>query len=333
MHGHELSRTGIAVLDRLGESFDLALEREAMREREAARAPQARWRRRPALAISLAVAACALAIVSVGLWLVGQGGPLSLDDAIARVARTAIAQSPPPEDEYVYTRSRWLENMLTAESRPSETTPVPMLVASERQTWLSIGRPGLVQIRRISVRYGDGHSTRSRSAAPPVEFESRYPAAGAYRIGSRSYTWAQLARFPTEPRAIVERLTNELSATMPADRPVALWQALTLPLTAPSPTLPPELRAGLVRAIGTLPNVRALGEVETPSGKRGQGFVMLDQGLRQTIVFDDNTSAVLFSETEVASLDAARKLGWPVGTVISRYELLEQRLVDELPGE
>jgi hypothetical protein len=207
-----------------------------------------------------------------------------------------------------------------------------MLVASERETWLSIARPGLVRTRRLAVRYADGRHAAGADGLAAAEVEARYPAVGAYRIGARSYTREQLKRFPTEPHAIVDRLTDELSATLPADRPVALWQALTTPLTATSPTLPPELRAGLVRALGLLPNVRALGEVETPSGEHGEGFVMVDQGLRQTIVFDDETSAVLFSETSIVSPDIARKRGWPVGTVISRYELLDQRVVDAIPS-
>jgi hypothetical protein len=81
----------------------------------------------------------------------------------------------------------------------------------------------------------------------------------------------------------------------------------------------PRVRAALYRMIASFPGVESLGPMTDKLGRRGIGVAMTEYGVRDVLIFDPVTSAVLEREGVVAS--AAATLGGhlhlPVGAVIN----------------
>ncbi|MGH2906834.1 MAG: hypothetical protein ACRDKI_08710 [Solirubrobacterales bacterium] len=325
MNSHEYSRTGIAALDRLGANYDIALaavaEREAQAPARLLRLPaRPRWRVSTVFAAA-AVCVAAVVVLSYSL-LTGNESLLTTDAAIAQVAQVAKIQTLPPDDAYVFTRARTLETQFGG---TATTAPSAYFVTSERQSWLSVARKGLIEVNRLSVRAPAGQPPNLGRTLTRIP----YPALGAYEIGQGRYTRAQLDGFPRDPKQIYAKLSSEIPGNQADARTFLLWEAVTKPLTSAVAPLPPALRSGLIGALGMVPGVKTDGQVTDPRGNEGIGFTLDTQGLDLQIIFDKQDSAVLFEQEKVATPTPGRTL--PVGTTTARYQLLDQQVVNQIP--
>jgi hypothetical protein len=57
---------------------------------------------------------------------------------------------------------------------------------------------------------------------------------------------------------------------------------------------------------------------------------MTTKGISQEIIFDRETSSVRYSESKIAEPSVRGDQAFPAGTILERYQLLEQGLVDRL---
>ncbi|MFY9488790.1 MAG: hypothetical protein WAP35_08885 [Solirubrobacterales bacterium] len=87
----------------------------------------------------------------------------------------------------------------------------------------------------------------------------------------------------------------------------------------------------MIRAVGLIPGVESLGRRNDPLARSGLGFAREHNGVRDEIIFSPETSAVLYEKSTLVKLGAFE--GWPVGTEVSRWLLLEQRVVDTPPKQ
>ncbi len=81
------------------------------------------------------------------------------------------------------------------------------------------------------------------------------------------------------------------------------------------PGAPPAVRAALYRLIGSLPGVQSLGPMNDELGRHGIGVGFTQYGVRDVLIFDPATSAVLEREGVVVNPSQAMA-GLPAGAVI-----------------
>jgi hypothetical protein len=181
------------------------------------------------------------------------------------------------------------------------------------------------------------------------------PSGGTY-IGNELLSQEQVAKFPREPQALYARVRKgvekqvakdeKLYATLPerdreavAGNPDAdeeMWEMLSGIQYFGRPPIPKDLRAAMVRALGELPGVRFDGEAEDLYGRKGDLFVWDHEGKRNTVLFDRDTAVLLSASSVVAD---PSELTWqplrhlPEGTVLSNYQMIDQKTVDEVPAE
>lgn len=341
MRDENMKTPEIHALKLLGEQFDMAIARveaaEGAAPRRARTWPSLVPQRRLARAALAAAMACAIALLVYSL-AIDTGRTPAPEEALAGVAATARLQPMPADDQYTYTRALTLDRLQPVEPVEPGVEPgppgAPLLITAERRSWVSIDRPGLVINRAISVRSADpgqpvGEDLRKRTLDSVTEFE--HPRLRSYKFGDRSYTRAEIVRIPTDPTEIVERLSTDIEAESPDQRAFELWESITETLTRATAPLPPELRAGLIDSLALIPGVETLGSDVNVDGRSGIGFSMTAQGIEQTIVFDEETADVLLAKSMIATREAARNFEQAVGSLISRYQLLETAIVDELP--
>jgi hypothetical protein len=91
----------------------------------------------------------------------------------------------------------------------------------------------------------------------------------------------------------------------------------------------PALRAALYKVASTLPGVQLLGRVRDPVGREGLGLAIDDRGLRDELIFNPTTSALLAEKQTVIS----KSSGYPApnGALASQAVYLRSAIVDSLP--
>jgi hypothetical protein len=95
--------------------------------------------------------------------------------------------------------------------------------------------------------------------------------------------------------------------------------------------LPPDLRAGMVRALGLIPDVESLGERTDPLGRKGLAFGRVHNDVRDEVLFDPTSGRLLYTQSVLMKPGKEEHRGWPAGTVVGRSLQYEQRVVDEPP--
>jgi hypothetical protein len=89
----------------------------------------------------------------------------------------------------------------------------------------------------------------------------------------------------------------------------------------------PTARAALYRAAAYIPGVTLVGEVRDSLGRPGLAVAFRADGVREELVFDPETSALL-AERRVLESPVAWLPGVPAGTVIGESAIIGSRLVD-----
>ena len=329
-----MSESIIPPLDRVGVNLAAAIDRA--NDSAARRLPRRRMLLASAVAALLLLAAVPT-FISLGGHRVGS---LSTAEAIDQVARAAESNPLPfaRSDQYQYTLSRgtWIwyfgggYNTLTKKHIPQYAA----LVTTRRQAWVSVDRPGAISERRVSVKWV---TDRDRRIAREQHEKDKFGPRGrkpmglapdrAYYFLGKKMTRAELEKAPSDPRVIYERTLKSLSGAGqgPAD---GVWQGLTEPLYESA--YPAKVRAGMVRALGLVPGVQTLGVKRDPLGREGIAISRVHAGVRDTLIFDQTNSAMLYQRSTIVN-SARSGLKWPIGTTVTDYLAFKQGVVDEVP--
>lgn len=265
--------------------------------------------------------------------------PLSTQEALAEVAAAAKSNPLPfaAEDQFLYTHSEgtYMNSFMGGRKTRGgpELAGFTALVTRERKAWVSVERFGAFEEQQGAVKWVTGRDRlnaekygRDLPFDRPDNVMGLAPN-GSYFVGSESLTRAQVLAYPTAPTVIHKRILDGLNG---AGQGAAdgVWQSLTESLYESS--YPADLRAGMVEALGLIPGVKSLGVQRDPLGREGYAFAREHAGVSEQIIFDATTSSVLYTHGELT--EPSKQLpGWPVGTTVESYLLIEQDVVDEMP--
>jgi hypothetical protein len=341
----------------LGELHDTLLASFA--RIEAADQSRARRRRRQIFvgAAATAALACVLALVV----LPGRDdGPLSVSEATASVAAATLNSTQPPADKYVHERTvgRSVQSYNAEEDLLGRPLGVFSAInESTDEEWSNPFRCSYVRgIRSRSLGYpSERDADRGRQwmqamrkkgggGTSPVLMQSAtgyvlvYPPqkspSGPVEIGGEKIPPDELAEYPTTPSAIHARIEQSLRSrrgSLSTDAHV--WNALAWAPSnyGPARRLPEALRAGLVLALGEIPDVEVVGEHSTPSGATAITFAREEAGVRHELTLDKATGVTLAFKDTIVAPQRGKMAGWPNGTVIRSRTVLERELVDAVP--
>lgn len=294
------------------------------------------------MAIAFGIAIAALLGTVATLVLDGRpvDSPLSTQEALAEVAAAAKSNPLPfaAEHQFLHTHSRgtYMNTFIGGRTKRGgpELEGFTALVSSDRKAWVSVERFGAFEEKTEGVKWvtrRDRRNAEKYGRRLPFDRPDKVMGLapnGSYFVGSESLTRSQVIEFPTDPSVIYERILDGLNGAGqgPAD---GVWQSLTESLYEYS--FPAELRAGMVEALGLIPGVKSLGVQSDPLGREGYAFAREHAGTSQQIIFDATTSSVLYTHGELTEPSKALP-GWPVGTTVESYLLIEQTVVDEMPS-
>ena len=274
-----------------------------------------------------AAGAIALTVALVGLpGLRGGETASAASVALREAAAVASEQEPPPPlrpGQFIYTKS--VNAYLSTNVETNGGAAYSALVPSTREIWLG----------------PDGTGWLSERSGQPTFLSAgdreRWIAAGRPSLGSET-TGLRLENddvpgtpmisltLPDDPDALYRHLERRAAGSGNGVHE----QMFTLVGDALRETsATPAQRAALYEVAARIPGVELVGPVTDREGREGVAVAMRDEanGMRHTLIFDPETSALL-GEEEVVLADNA--FHYPEGTVIAHATYVESAVVDEL---
>ncbi|NEA29451.1 hypothetical protein, partial [Actinomadura bangladeshensis] len=203
----------------------------------------------------------------------------------------------------------------TGEAYYGRDLPARPLTAQDEALWKKAGSPS-----KFRVWSNDHYSTYTaeatkwRSDGPEVGID---PEGGGEFLGEPAEEWQNL---PTDPAELAEKFLSgdetrwgqnpgAKSGREPAlTASAGIWRTSSILGGTP---VPPKVRAGLMRALASLPGIQAIGRVADPMGREGVALAAAERtakitgeyggpkaerggyGHRLVIVFDEKTGGVL----------------------------------------
>lgn len=202
-------------------------------------------------------------------------------------------------DKFMYLRPLVREFWMAADGsgRIRETVEEPIFLSdSDREAWLAGG----FDVFAINEDFGPGGlEPQFDNAALPIQVEALREA--VRQLAAASHPW---------PRTDAQMF-------------VVIGDLLRDPLT------PPDVRAALYEVAASLPGIELLGETTDRMGRPGIAVAMTANQLREIIIFDPATSALL--EERTVGLEPYGNTAAPITWSYSTY--LDSKVVAELPGE
>ncbi|MGI8623063.1 MAG: CU044_5270 family protein [Solirubrobacteraceae bacterium] len=292
----------LPILDELREELHAAYL--AAEERELAPPPRRSGPRRRWLlpAGSLVVTAVIVALISgLGAGTVAPP-PATAREALHRAAENARTRPSdvPAGDGFYYVNS--LATNLSQNGGPGPRDS--RLVTVERESWTSLTRPGRLVEHVHGARAASAPAPRSASLGPV-----RY-----YLLGNERLSRAALLAYPTDPQAIIDRLSSRYEdgqgGTLENELFVWVGDALR------EQPAPPALRAGLYEALALIPRVTFVGKATDRAGRTGLAVAQATGFSRRELLFDPDTSELL-AERERLLDPAKAQIDLPAGTLIT----------------
>jgi hypothetical protein len=302
-------------------------------------------RRRPVAAVAVAAAAAAAltltllpsgssdTLSSAGKYIhklplakKSEGGRQLATIVLLRAARTAAGQPPttPGPGQFVYTKSESVyEIVAAAPDGPAGIAFQP----STREIWIS--PDGSARIRDVEghllfARRADAayfyHAYRNQmdllDGHTSDDHEASGPGVGAY---------IDLSKLPTDPAALKQRIENR---TIPGvGGPPGDAETFTIIGDLLRDTSgPPAVRSALYTIASQLPGVQLIGPTHDQLGRPGIGVAYVSKGLRDELIFDPQTSALLGEQQSV--VETSRWNPFPPGSVIGWAAYLASGIVD-----
>lgn len=309
----------LKFLHELGETLHRGFQEAQPSDRRARRSWQI-----PAIVVPLAVLAAGVIAVISGL----QSGHVAPTpaQALGAVAQRALSTGVPvPADDQFY----FVSSQVTDLVGPASTSvPGPsLLVTKRRNVWQSIGRSGQLQENVIASRtVGPPGTTPTPTTTPAQHQPVAIGPISHYNLGGIALSRQQLIEFPTDPRAIVDRLNAHGGNAL---APAELFDVVTDALRElPAPA---DLRAGLFRALALVPGIASTPVTTDSLGRSGAAVTLTSTGIKRELIFDPDSSEILAERGTVVDHDRAQ-LNVPDGTVIRDTTYLEHAVTDRLPA-
>ncbi|MGK5552981.1 CU044_5270 family protein [Actinomadura kijaniata] len=313
---------------------------EARRRLERRATPRSVRRRRAGFAAGGALLAAGAASVAVAVAVPGEpergrlaaahegadpvvtlsgAAPMSATQVLGRAARAGDELAPRP-GQYIKVVS---QTMFSAESNDSDTgRQGRYLYRTDRVIWRPVraGSPGALKITHLPPKAYPGWPVpRAAFADKGTDWvHLQY-----CRNADLGTDYTALSRLPTDVRGMRAHLYAAPGDGSPDTR---AWERAGDLLR--ETYLPRAQRAALFRAIATIPGVDAVGGAQDAARRTGLGVGRVDRGIREDLIFDRRTYALL-GEREVV-VDAAQAKA-PVGSLIGSTAQLSVTVTDTLP--
>jgi hypothetical protein len=293
---------------------------------EAETRPSRRRWTRPLVAAGVAVGAIAFATAFVGLPpLQGQETASAASVALRQAAKVAREQPPQPPlrpGQFVYTKS---VNAYLTTTVDTNGTSYSALVPNVREIWLGADGSGWLRQRSGEATFlSDGDRERWVSAGSP----SLGNETSELRLEKEDVqgTPMVLLTLPDDPDALYrhfERRAKGHGNGLHEEMYTLVGDALR------ETSATPAQRAALYEVAARIPGVELVGPVTDRAGRAGIAVAMRDtaNGIRHTLIFDPETSALLGEEESVL---AGNVFDYPEGTVIGFATYLESAVVDAI---
>lgn len=245
-------------------------------------------------------------------------GAVVLLDRVASVAADQDEQRV-GEDQYVYVKT------LQAGQEGEFGGPLKLTEPVEREVWMAQDTGPVTDIGLI---HEDGAYFPIEVGVPDGE-----PAVG-HPAGLNRPTYAWLASLPTDPDALLDRLTTEITRdqdtrrTPAEDRDRAQDTFDTIGELLRETVMPPKTAAALYQAAAKIPGVTLAPDVVDAAGRHGIGVARDNTraGWRTAWIFDPDTLEYLGERSHLIRDTSLGRKGTPIG----RSAVLERAVVDRL---
>jgi hypothetical protein len=287
------------------------------------RLPRRRWLiGAAAAAVIVALAVIVPALVSNGpLGGVQSAAAAALSKA-AGVAANQQTASAPTAGQFVYTKTKADYQSGTYGAGPKHDQNFSVLTPEVREAWIGTDGSG-----RLLETHGTPTFLTARDRAAWIAADRPSLGAGktydeAYGKGGLSYL--DLTKMPTDQaqlRTMIEQRKVEGGPPGDAETFTIIGDLLR------ETYAPPALRAALYRIASELPGVELIGTVNDETGRTGTAVGYTTNGIRQELIFDPGTSALL-GERSVIVDPAKAKIDVPAGTVVGWAAYLASGVVN-----
>jgi hypothetical protein len=298
--------------------------------RASGRRPRSRrmlpWSVAAGVAAAAVVIAVAIPVVLPGG---GSGGaPSAAAKALHRAsnvaARQPVTQRPGP-DQYVFTKTTDAYLNVWADVGPNQEG-FSVLMPGTREAWIRPDGAGrLLETTGTPVFLSEQDRAVWIASGSP-DLGGNRTTDETYSAGQRGLYYMDLSNLPTDPvslKSLIEERKVEGGPPGDAETFTIIGDMLR------ETYAPPELRAALFQIASELPGVELVGNVKDEQGRDGVAVGYTTGGLRQELIFDPNTSALLGERTVVTDPSASQEAQHlQVGDVVGWAAYLSTGIVD-----
>ncbi|MFJ3496450.1 CU044_5270 family protein [Streptomyces sp. NPDC086091] len=247
---------------------------------------------------------------------VGRGATVTLDRIAAVAQRTEAGPVRP--DQFVYVRT------LAAENTGVFDGPVKLGELKKSESWITQRNGTVVDLGLLRE---DGKDLPIEVGVP----DGTDPADGGLPVGLKRPTYAWLAALPTDPKALLARISAETPADPDFEHDQLVFDQIGSLISAE--VLPPATAAALYKAAALIPGVTEAADGVDAAGRHGIVIAREDKkhATRTEWIFDRKT-LVYLGERSVFTKDTRRGRA---GALAGISAVLERAVVDrkgQTPG-
>jgi len=253
-----------------------------------------------------------------------EGGRQLATLVLLRAARTAANQAPatPGPGQFSYTKSETFYEIV------QESPKGPAAIAfqpSTREIWIAPDGSG-------RIREDEGHlvfATHADAAYFYHAYRNQMNLLKAHtgddHEGPGGLGYTDLSNVPTDPaklKQLIESRKSRVASGPPGDAETFTLIGDMLRETS----APPAVRSALYTIVSQLPGVQLIGQTHDQLGRPGIGVAYVSRGLRDELIFDPQTSALLGEQQSV--VETSRDNPFPPGSVIGWAAYLASGVVN-----
>jgi hypothetical protein len=278
------------------------------------------WRLAVAGGLSVAVTAALLVAQNLGIGDRPPGPSAEAAEVLHRAARAAAAEPAPRVrgDQFVYVESTTTHLTVSVRDGRAER----WLQRSHRRAWLSVdgSRAGLLRERLLPPLALPGETLPAEARAEPTGDWQDTPLEPVPDSTPDMLPYA--SELPTEP----DQMLEYVYANSHGDNPRHQQAWITVGDLLRERLLPPEARAALFEAAARIPGVTVVHDSVDAAGRHGLAVAVVNDGVRQELIFHPRTYRLLGERGVVVDAAAADA---PQGAVIAWTAQLRQAVVDQ----